>query len=43
VGTKQGPIFRLAGAKVVEIWNQRDGLGVAQQLGAPIFAGASGK
>jgi len=36
-------IFRFAGGKVVEIWNHRDDLGVAQQLGAPIYAGASGK
>jgi len=35
-------IFRLAGGKVVEIWNHRDDLGVAQQLGAPIYAGAAG-
>jgi len=36
-------IFRFAGGKVVEIWNHRDDLGVAQQLGAPIYAGATGK
>jgi predicted ester cyclase len=35
-------IFRVAGGKVVEVWNQRDDLGVAQQLGAPIYAGAAG-
>jgi steroid delta-isomerase-like uncharacterized protein len=33
-------IFRIADRKVVEIWNHRDDLGVMQQLGAPIFAGA---
>jgi steroid delta-isomerase-like uncharacterized protein len=34
-------IFRLAGGKVVEIWNHRDDLGAMQQTGAPIFAGAA--
>lgn len=34
-------IFRIAGGKVVEIWNHRDDLGVMQQLGAPIYAGSS--
>lgn len=33
-------IFRIADGKVVEIWNHRDDLGVMQQLGAPIYAGA---
>ncbi len=33
-------IFRIANGKVVEIWNHRDDLGVMQQLGAPIYAGA---
>jgi steroid delta-isomerase-like uncharacterized protein len=33
-------IFRMADGKVVEIWNHRDDLGVMQQLGAPIYAGA---
>ncbi len=28
-------IFRIAGGKVVEIWNHRDDLGLMQQLGAP--------
>ena len=36
-------IFRLAGGKVVEIWNHRDDLGLMQQLDAPIYAGASRK
>jgi steroid delta-isomerase-like uncharacterized protein len=34
-------IFRLANGKVVEIWNHRDDLGVMQQTGAPIYAGAA--
>ena len=34
-------IFRIAQGKVVELWNHRDDLGVMQQLGAPIYAGAS--
>ena len=34
-------IFRFAGGKVVELWNHRDDLGLAQQLGAEIFAGAA--
>ncbi len=33
-------IFRIANGKVIEIWNHRDDLGVMQQLGAPIYAGA---
>lgn len=33
-------IFRFANGKVVEIWNHRDDLGLMQQLGAPIYAGA---
>ena len=33
-------IFRFANGKVVEIWNQRDDLGLREQLGAPIYAGA---
>ena len=33
-------IFRLAGGKVVEIWNHRDDLGLMTQVGAPIVAGA---
>lgn len=34
-------IFRLRDGKVVELWNHRDDLGLAQQLGAEIFAGAA--
>jgi len=34
-------IFRLKEGKVVELWNHRDDLGVMQQLGAEIFAGAA--
>ena len=35
-------IFRFGGSgKVVEIWNHRDDLGLREQLGAPVFAGAS--
>jgi steroid delta-isomerase-like uncharacterized protein len=33
-------IFRIRDGKVVEIWNHRDDLGLAQQLGAPVYAGA---
>jgi predicted ester cyclase len=33
-------IFRFEGGKVVEIWNHRDDLGLMEQLGAPIYAGA---
>jgi len=34
-------IFRFGGAgKVVEIWNHRDDLGLMEQLGASVFAGA---
>jgi steroid delta-isomerase-like uncharacterized protein len=34
-------IFRINEGKVVEIWNHRDDLGLLQQTGAPIFAGAA--
>ena len=34
-------IFRFRDGKVVELWNHRDDLGLAQQLGAEIFAGAA--
>lgn len=33
-------IFRFANGKVVEMWNHRDDLGLREQLGAPIHAGA---
>ncbi|MBG1231136.1 ester cyclase [Aestuariivirga litoralis] len=36
-------IFRFKNGKVVEIWNHRDDLGVAQQMGAPVYAGATGR
>lgn len=32
-------VFRFGDGKVVELWNHRDDLGLAQQLGAEIFAG----
>ncbi len=32
--------FRLRNARVVEIWNHRDDLGLREQVGAPLFAGA---
>jgi steroid delta-isomerase-like uncharacterized protein len=34
-------IFRFADGKVVELWNHRDDLGLMEQLGAEIFAGAA--
>jgi steroid delta-isomerase-like uncharacterized protein len=34
-------VFRFGDAgKVVELWNHRDDLGLMEQLGAPVFAGA---
>ena len=33
-------IFRFAGGRVAEIWNHRDDLGLREQLGAAVFAGA---
>ena len=36
-------IFRFKDGKVVEIWNHRDDLGVAQQMAAPIYAGATAR
>ena len=33
--------FRLRDGRVVEIWNHRDDLGLMQQTGAPIYAGAA--
>jgi steroid delta-isomerase-like uncharacterized protein len=33
-------IFRFQNGKVAEIWNHRDDLGLSQQVGAPIYAGA---
>jgi predicted ester cyclase len=34
-------VFRFADGKVVEIWNHRDDLGLMQQLGARVYAGAA--
>jgi steroid delta-isomerase-like uncharacterized protein len=34
-------IFRFEDGRVAEIWNHRDDLGLAEQLGAPVHAGAS--
>jgi predicted ester cyclase len=33
-------IFRFEGGKVAEIGNHRDDLGLREQIGAPIYAGA---
>jgi steroid delta-isomerase-like uncharacterized protein len=33
-------LFRFRDGKVVEIWNHRDDLGLMQQLGVPVYAGA---
>jgi steroid delta-isomerase-like uncharacterized protein len=33
-------IFRFENGKVAEIWNHRDDLGLREQLGAPLYAGA---
>jgi predicted ester cyclase len=33
-------VFRFADGKVVEIWNHRDDLGLMEQLGASVYAGA---
>jgi steroid delta-isomerase-like uncharacterized protein len=34
-------VFRVRDGKIVELWNHRDDLGLMQQLGAPVFAGAA--
>jgi steroid delta-isomerase-like uncharacterized protein len=34
-------LFRVRDGKVVELWNHRDDLGVMQQLGVAVFAGAA--
>ena len=40
-GANRGSVFRFGDdGKVIEIWNHRDDLGLMEQLGAPIFAGA---
>jgi steroid delta-isomerase-like uncharacterized protein len=33
-------IYRFENGRVAEIWNHRDDLGLAQQVGVPIYAGA---
>jgi steroid delta-isomerase-like uncharacterized protein len=33
-------IFRFENGKVAEIWNHRDDLGLMEQIGAPVYAGA---
>jgi steroid delta-isomerase-like uncharacterized protein len=33
--------FRFAQGRVVEIWNHRDDLGLMQQVGIPVYAGAA--
>jgi hypothetical protein len=34
-------IFRFESGKVAEIWNHRDDLGLREQLGVSIYAGAT--
>jgi hypothetical protein len=34
-------IFRFENGKVAELWNYRDDLGLMQELGAPVYAGAA--
>ena len=34
-------IYRFRGGKVAEIWNHRDDLGLMQQVGASVYAGAT--
>jgi steroid delta-isomerase-like uncharacterized protein len=34
-------IFRFENGRVAEIWNHRDDLGLQEQLGVPLFAGAA--
>jgi steroid delta-isomerase-like uncharacterized protein len=34
-------VFRFSDGKVVEAWNHRDDLGLMEQLGAPVYAGAA--
>jgi steroid delta-isomerase-like uncharacterized protein len=36
-------LFRISNGKVVEIWNHRDDLGLMQQVGMPMYAGAAPK
>jgi predicted ester cyclase len=34
-------LYRFKDAKVAEIWNHRDDLGLMEQVGAPVYAGAA--
>jgi steroid delta-isomerase-like uncharacterized protein len=34
-------VFRFQDGRVVEIWNHRDDLGLMQQIGGPVYAGAA--
>jgi steroid delta-isomerase-like uncharacterized protein len=34
-------LYRFRNGKVAEIWNHRDDLGLMQQVGAPVYAGAT--
>ncbi len=34
-------VFRFVDGKVAEIWNHRDDLGLMEQIGAPVYAGAT--
>jgi len=34
-------VFRFSRGKVVEIWNHRDDLGLMEQIGEPVYAGAA--
>jgi predicted ester cyclase len=34
-------VFRFQDGKVVELWNHRDDLGLMQQLGVSVYAGAA--
>jgi hypothetical protein len=37
-------VFRFgADGKVAELWNHRDDLGLMEQIGAPVYAGAAPK
>jgi predicted ester cyclase len=35
-------VFRFSDGKVVELWNHRDDLGLMEQLGGRVHAGAPG-
>ncbi len=36
-------LYRFRDGKVAEIWNHRDDLGLMQQVGAPVYAGATAR